>query len=64
MRVWRLTHPARADDAFSGEGTRVAASRWLPKGPPAVYTSVSMALAVLESLVHREVDQAGPQAAG
>jgi RES domain-containing protein len=63
MRVWRLTHAARADSAFSGEGTRVAGSRWLHKGLPAVYTSGSIALAVLEGLVHRDVDQTGPQVA-
>jgi RES domain-containing protein len=60
MRVWRLTSRRRAAAAFSGEGTRIAGSRWTERGLPAVYTSQSIALAVLETLVHADVDMLAP----
>lgn len=60
MRIWRLTRAGRANTAFSGEGTRVAGSRWTQPGCPAVYTSESIALAVLESLIHMELRHAPP----
>jgi RES domain-containing protein len=61
MRVWRLTSRRRAATAFSGEGTRIAGSRWTGRGLPAVYTSQSIALAVLEALVHADVQMLAPQ---
>jgi len=41
--------------AFSGEGTRLVGSRWTERGLPSVYTSQSIALAALETLVHMEI---------
>jgi RES domain-containing protein len=41
--------------AFSGEGTRLVGSRWTERGAPSVYTSQSIALAALETLVHLEI---------
>ncbi len=61
MRVWRLTSRRRAATAFSGEGTRIAGSRWMERGLPAVYTSQSIALAALETLVHADVEMLAPQ---
>ena len=55
MRVWRLVRPNFAPDAYSGEGGLHAAGRWTPKGVRVVYTSGSLALAVLEVLVHLEI---------
>ncbi len=52
MRVWRISTRRRAATAFSGEGTRLAGSRWTHPGLPTIYTSESIALAVLEVLVH------------
>lgn len=46
--VWRLIKTKHAHEAFSGEGSKDAGGRWNRKGIPVVYTSESMALAVLE----------------
>ena len=55
MRVYRLTLPRYVDDAFSGEGARRVGGRWTLPGRPVVHTSASVALAVLETLVHTGV---------
>ena len=60
MQVWRLTRLSRAATAFTGEGTRLIGSRWTHPGLLAVYTSESIALAVLEALVHMDIAQTGP----
>ena len=52
MRVYRLTASRYADTAFSGEGTRRVGGRWTPVGYRAVHAAGSIALAVLETLVH------------
>jgi len=57
MRVWRLVRARRASSAFTGEGARIVAGRWNHKGHPAVYTSQSIALSVLEALVHLDPGQ-------
>lgn len=54
MKLYRLTLTRYADTAFSGEGARRVGSRWTPPGYPAVYTSSSIALTVLETLVHTD----------
>jgi RES domain-containing protein len=41
-----------AASAFSGEGARLFAGRWNPKGVAMVYCSTSLALAALELFVH------------
>lgn len=56
MRVYRLTNRRDPSDAFSGEGARRVAGRWHPTGTRVVYTSASVALAVLENLVHFDVE--------
>ncbi len=55
MRVYRLTLPRYEDTAFAGEGARRVGGRWTPPGRPVVHTSASVALAVLETLVHTGV---------
>jgi len=50
-RVWRITHKKYAKDAFSGEGARIYGGRFNSAGHPAVYTSGSLSLSLLESLV-------------
>ena len=52
MRIYRLTASRYVDTAFSGEGTRRVGGRWTPIGYCAVHTAGSIALAVLETLVH------------
>jgi RES domain-containing protein len=52
VRVWRLTTRQHATTAFSGLGNRKVGSRWVPAGYSAVYTSESLSLATLETLVH------------
>ncbi len=52
--VWRIAVDAprfKADD-LSGEGAKKSGGRWNKKGTPVLYTSESIALACLETLVH------------
>ena len=52
--VWRIaldTPLFKADD-LSGEGAKISGGRWNKKGTPVIYTSESIALACLETLVH------------
>jgi RES domain-containing protein len=52
--VWRIaldTPTFKADD-LGGEGAKKSGGRWNKKGTPVVYTSESIALACLETLVH------------
>lgn len=52
--VWRIavdTPMFKADD-LSGEGAKKSGGRWNRKGTPVLYTSESIALACLETLVH------------
>jgi RES domain-containing protein len=60
VRVWQLSPKKRASTAFSGEGTRLVGSRWTHQGLAGVYTSESIALAILESLAHMEVSHPPP----
>ena len=52
MILYRLTLAKYVETAFSGEGSRRVGGRWTPVGFPAVYTASSIALTVLETLVH------------
>ncbi|MFM1759983.1 MAG: hypothetical protein RLY75_1254 [Pseudomonadota bacterium] len=52
--VWRIaldTSMFKADD-LSGEGAKKSGGRWNKKGMPVLYTSESIALACLETMVH------------
>jgi RES domain-containing protein len=50
MDVWRLA--SRRHDPLSGEGARRVGGRWGSPGRAVVYASDSMALALVEALVH------------
>jgi len=52
--LWRIATDTRryASDDLSGRGALIQGGRWNEKGTPAVYTSASIALACLETLVH------------
>ena len=52
MRLWRISNHAD----LSGEGGRLAAGRWNRIGRRAVYLAEHSALALLETLVHLEID--------
>jgi RES domain-containing protein len=52
LRVWRLCNQKWAATAFDGQGAKDYGGRWNPVGTAVVYTSSSLALAALETLVH------------
>ena len=52
LRVWRLCNQKWAARAFAGQGAKDYGGRWNPIGAAVVYTSSSLALAALETLVH------------
>lgn len=54
MFVYRICGAPYA--ALDGEGARLFGGRWNTPGNPAVYTSLHLSLAVLEYLVHVEID--------
>lgn len=54
ITTWRICSPQYADSVYSGEGARIHGGRWNSKGRAVVYSSESIALAVLEQLVHVE----------
>jgi RES domain-containing protein len=50
--AWRLIKTKYLSQAFDGEGSRLYGGRWSSPGRRVVYVSESLALAVLEVLVH------------
>ncbi|HEX5724603.1 MAG TPA: RES family NAD+ phosphorylase [Longimicrobiaceae bacterium] len=54
MRVWRIARSIYP--ALDGEGARRHGARWTSPGIAAVYTAESLALAVVELLVHTDPD--------
>ena len=52
--VWRIATdtPAYGSDDLSGKGAESTGGRWNKKGTPLLYTSGSIALACLETVVH------------
>ncbi len=56
ITAWRLDKARHAGDAHSGEGARRVSGRWHHQGVPIVYASESLALSVLEKLVHLGFD--------
>jgi RES domain-containing protein len=52
IRAWRIARGRHAAAAFSGEGAAAWGGRWNSPGTRAVYTAGSIALAMLEMLVH------------
>ena len=51
-QAWRIVKEKHAATAFDGEGARIYGGRWNSAGTPMVYTSATLSLAALESLVH------------
>jgi RES domain-containing protein len=54
MRLWRVCRARFAGAAASGEGARLFGGRWNSRGVSVVYTSTSLALAVVETFVNLE----------
>jgi RES domain-containing protein len=52
LRVWRICNEKWAETAFDGQGAKIYGGCWNSIGIAIVYTSSSLALAALESLVH------------
>jgi RES domain-containing protein len=52
MRLWRVSNYAD----LSGEGGRRVEGRWHERGRPVVYLAEHAALALLETLVHLDID--------
>lgn len=51
VEAWRITSAAYRDTAFTGRGAELYGGRFNPPGLPAVYTSATLSLALLELLV-------------
>lgn len=51
IEVWLITKKKYSTNAFSGEGAKIWGGRFNSPGVSAVYTSNSLSLAILESLV-------------
>ena len=52
VSAWRILKAKYQDEPLCGEGARRVGGRWNPKGTPLVYLADSVALAMLEVLVH------------
>jgi RES domain-containing protein len=61
VRVWRLVKRVRAVSAFDGEGAFRFGGRWNSKGQRVVYASRTLALALLEILVHIDPSRGMPE---
>jgi len=54
--LWRLTRKPFLTQALAGLGAKRYGGRWNSRGVAVVYTSESLELAVLEALVHLDID--------
>ena len=50
--AWRLTKARYLATAWDGEGARTSGGRWTSVGTAVVYTSATLSLALVETLVH------------
>lgn len=57
IHAFRIVKARYAPSALSGEGAREFGGRWNSPGRPAVYASSSVALAMMEMLVHLQSSQ-------
>ena len=57
FHAWRIVRKVYAPLAFTGRGSYQFGGRWSHPGIPAVYLADSLALAVLEVLVHNNLDK-------
>ncbi len=51
-RAWRIVREDHRSAAFDGEGAWLFGGRWNSRGTRMVYTSITLSLAALQTLVH------------
>lgn len=56
MRLWRLSREPYLARVLEGQGAKRYGGRWNSRGVAVVYTSESLELALLEALVHLDLD--------
>jgi RES domain-containing protein len=61
IHAWRIVKARHVGTAFDGEGPRLRGGRWNSPGTAVVYTSQSISLAVLETLVHFDRESPLPE---
>ncbi len=59
LTVWLISHKKRIDSAFKTEGYSLGRGRWSSKGTALIYTSSTLSLAALETLVTMEIENFG-----
>ncbi|MDJ0555363.1 MAG: RES family NAD+ phosphorylase [Microcoleaceae cyanobacterium MO_207.B10] len=59
LTVWRISHKKHIDTSFKGEGTGLGRGRWNSPGTALIYTSATLSLAALETLVTMEIENFG-----
>ncbi|MGD1808067.1 RES family NAD+ phosphorylase [Dapis sp. BLCC M126] len=59
LTVWRISHKKYIDIAFTGEAYSPSRGRWNSKGTALIYTSATLSLAALETLVCMEIENFG-----
>jgi len=52
LKAWRLTKTKYVATAWDGEGAKAAGGRWNSVGVAVVYTSSTLSLALVETLIH------------
>ena len=55
MKVYRIARKNHIND-LTGTGAKITGGRWNPKGLPVIYTAANSSLAILETLVHTNID--------
>ena len=56
LTVWRISHKKYTNIALIGEGYNCGRGRWNSKGTALIYTSATLSLATLETLVYMEIE--------
>ncbi|MCL2931996.1 MAG: RES family NAD+ phosphorylase [Trichodesmium sp. MAG_R03] len=56
LTVWRISHKKYINIALIGEGCHCGKGRWNSKGTALIYTSATLSLAALETLVYMEIE--------
>ncbi|MEB3343784.1 RES family NAD+ phosphorylase [Okeania sp.] len=59
LTVWRISHQKYIDIAWKGETYSHSRGRWNSKGTTLIYTSATLSLAALETLVCMEIENFG-----
>ncbi|MDY7007939.1 MAG: RES family NAD+ phosphorylase [Cyanobacteriota bacterium] len=57
--VWRISHKKHINSVFKTEASTCSGGRWNSKGTSLIYTSATLSLATLETLVSMEIENFG-----